>query len=164
MATGSGVSGSKMATGSGNIESFLLSPIVAVRCPAALQDAMLDLSPTLQALAQAGPVELLPQGAGPEVGPEVGPGWVGAPTGTGIHVYICLQDLVDPHSERARLHARTLNLQHRLRALTPRGEDPTSSSPHQRQVCSLRSELALLTLALEALGPPQEEGRPPQDG
>ena len=48
---------------------------------------MLALSPTLQALAQAGPVELLPQGAGPEVGP----GWVGAPAGAGTHVHICLQ-------------------------------------------------------------------------
>ena len=82
-----GVSKPKMATGSGGIEALSLSPIVAVRCPAALQDAMLDLSPTLQALAHAGPVELLPQGAGPEVGP----GWVGAPAGTGIHVHICLQ-------------------------------------------------------------------------
>ena len=48
---------------------------------------MLALSPTLQALAQAGPVELLPQGAGPEVGP----GWVGAPAGAGTHIHICLQ-------------------------------------------------------------------------
>ena len=48
---------------------------------------MLALSPTLQALAQAGPVELLPQGAGPEVGP----GWVEAPAGAGTHVHICLQ-------------------------------------------------------------------------
>lgn len=130
-------------------------PRVAIRCPAALEDAMLALSPTLQALAQAGPVELLPQGAGPEVGP----GWVGAPAGAGTHIHICLQGLVDPHSERSRLHTRILSLQRRLRALTP-GPDPTSSSPHQRQVCSLRSELTLLTLALEALGPPQEEGGP----
>ena len=86
---------------------------------------MLALSLTLQALAQAGPVELLPQGAGPEVGP----GWVGAPAGAGTHVHICLQGLVDPHSERSRLHTRILSLQRRLRALTP-GPDPTSSSPH----------------------------------
>ena len=47
------------------------------------------------------------------------------------------QDLVDPHSERARLQARSLSLQRRLRALTPRGEDPTTSSPRQHQVRAL---------------------------
>ena len=46
------------------------------------------------------------------------------------------QGLVDPHSERSRLHTRILSLQRRLRALTP-GPDPTSSSPHQRQVGAL---------------------------
>ncbi|XP_015706385.1 valine--tRNA ligase, mitochondrial-like [Coturnix japonica] len=116
-------------------------PRVLVQCPAALEAAMLALSPTIQTLSQAATIEICPRGAGQEVRP----GWIRATTGTGTHVYVCVQGLVDPDIERTRLQTQILTLQRRLRALPP---------PQQSQVCSLRSELALLNMALEALGPP----------
>lgn len=60
---------------------------VAVRCVAEVQDSLAVLGPALQALAQVGPLQLLPQGAEPELGP----GWVGAPAGPDTHVYLCLR-------------------------------------------------------------------------
>ncbi|KAK2510607.1 hypothetical protein Q9233_017578 [Columba guinea] len=62
-------------------------PPVAVRCPAPGPDWLSALGPTLQALAGAGSLKLLPPGAEPPMGP----GWVGAPAGNDTHVFIGLQ-------------------------------------------------------------------------
>ncbi|XP_074023573.1 valine--tRNA ligase, mitochondrial, partial [Numenius arquata] len=97
---------------------------VAVCCPTEARDWLTALGPALRALAQAGPLELLPPGAGP------GPGWVGAPAGPRLHLYLCLRGLVDPVAARAQLLARSHGLQRRLQALggapVSEGGTPTS--------------------------------------
>ncbi|XP_069630098.1 valine--tRNA ligase, mitochondrial isoform X3 [Haliaeetus albicilla] len=132
-------------------------PPVAVRCVAEAQDSLAALGPALQALAQVGPLQLLPQGAEPELGP----GWVGAPAGPDTHVYLCLRGLVEPAATQAQLRARSRGLQRRLETLGGT-QGATESPPHpgtQQQVAILRSKLARLAQALEALDPPS----PPKD-
>ncbi|KAM9591800.1 valine--tRNA ligase, mitochondrial isoform 2-T2 [Morphnus guianensis] len=132
-------------------------PPVAVRCAAEAQDSLAALGPALQALAQVGPLQLLPQGAEPDLGP----GWVGAPTGPDTHVYLCLRGLVEPAAAQAQLRARSRGLQRRLETLggtQGSGESPPRPGT-QQQVAILRSELARLAQALEALDPPG----PPED-
>ncbi|KAM6289187.1 LOW QUALITY PROTEIN: valine--tRNA ligase, mitochondrial-like, partial [Aegotheles albertisi] len=123
-------------------------PPVAVQCPAEARDWLEPLGPALQALVRAGPVRLLPPGAEPEL--ELGPDWLGAPAGPGLSVYLGLGGLVDP----AQLRARSQRLRRRLQALggtQASGQDP---APSNTQVATLRSQLAHLDRALEALDPP----------
>uniref|UniRef100_A0A8V5GZV4 Valine--tRNA ligase, mitochondrial n=1 Tax=Melopsittacus undulatus TaxID=13146 RepID=A0A8V5GZV4_MELUD len=129
-------------------------PPVAVQCPAETRDWLEPLGPTLRTLAQAGPLKLLPLGAGPEPGL----GWVKAPAGPDTHVLLCLQGLVEPVAARAQLRSRSLGLQRRLQSL---GEAPEPSAQHQ--VAILRSELARLQQALEALEPLDPPSDPPSD-
>ncbi|XP_074786583.1 valine--tRNA ligase, mitochondrial isoform X2 [Athene noctua] len=133
-------------------------PPVAVQCPAEAQDWLAALGPALQTLAQAGPLQLLPLGAEPELGR----GWVGAPAGPDTRVYLCLQGLVEPAAARAQLR----DLQRRLETLgggtpTSEGGPPTSREgpppSSQPQVAILRSELARLAQALQSLDPPQKD-------
>ncbi|KAK2511286.1 hypothetical protein Q9966_016667 [Columba livia] len=156
-------------------------PPVAVRCPAPGPDWLSALGPTLQALAGAGSLKLLPPGAEPPMGP----GWVGAPAGNDTHVFIGLQGLLDPSAARTQIQTRVLGLQRRLRGIQgtqasggwtqasggwtqasggwtqASGDIPTSSTKHQ-QVAVLRAELARLTQALRALdGDPGVRGGDP---
>ncbi|KAF4799551.1 hypothetical protein TURU_053874 [Turdus rufiventris] len=60
-------------------------PPVLLQCPEPAHDWLELLGPAFQTLSGAGPVELLPPGAEP------GPGWVGAPAGSGNFVHLRIQ-------------------------------------------------------------------------
>lgn len=60
-------------------------PAVLVQCPEPDRDWLEQLGPAFQTLSGAGPVQLLPLGAEP------GPGWAGAPAGSGTFVHLWIQ-------------------------------------------------------------------------
>ncbi|XP_066065479.1 valine--tRNA ligase, mitochondrial-like, partial [Chamaea fasciata] len=104
-------------------------PPVLVQCPEPARDWLEPLGPAFQALSGAGPVQLLPPGAGP------GPGWAGAPAGPGTFVHLRIQGLADPAHLRSRLQ--------RLQTLGA-----------AQQQSKVRAELARLEEALRALETP----------
>ncbi|XP_032940007.1 valine--tRNA ligase, mitochondrial [Catharus ustulatus] len=119
-------------------------PPVLLQCPEPARDWLEPLGPAFQTLSGAGPVELLPPGAEP------GPGWVGAPAGSGNFVHLRIQGLLDPGPARAQLLSRLTNLERRLRSF---GEAQEGSQQHQAAV--LRAELTRLEQALKALESPE---------
>ncbi|KAM3657975.1 LOW QUALITY PROTEIN: valine--tRNA ligase, mitochondrial-like [Ammospiza maritima maritima] len=60
-------------------------PPVLLQCPEPAPDWLEPLGPAFRTLSRAGPVELLPLGAEP------GPGWAGAPAGSGTFVHLRIQ-------------------------------------------------------------------------
>ncbi|XP_041276173.1 valine--tRNA ligase, mitochondrial-like [Onychostruthus taczanowskii] len=60
-------------------------PPVLVQCPDLAHDWLQQLGPAFQTLSGAGPVQLLPPGEEP------GPGWAGAPAGSGSFVHLRIQ-------------------------------------------------------------------------
>lgn len=65
-------------------------PTVLLQCPEPARDWLEPLGPAFRTLSGAGPVRLLPPGAGP------GPGWAGAPAGPGTFVHLRIQVRAGP--------------------------------------------------------------------
>ncbi|XP_048148994.1 valine--tRNA ligase, mitochondrial isoform X2 [Corvus hawaiiensis] len=129
-------------------------PPVLVQCPEPARDWLEPLGPAFRTLSGAGPVRLLPPGAGP------GPGWAGAPAGPGTFVHLQIQGLVEPGAARAQLCARLRSLERRLRSLGGASPNPPGGA-EQHQAAVLRAELARLEQALQALETPGDPLRDP---
>uniref|UniRef100_A0A8C3UIK7 Valine--tRNA ligase, mitochondrial n=1 Tax=Catharus ustulatus TaxID=91951 RepID=A0A8C3UIK7_CATUS len=78
------------ARGGSHVVGVVSSLTVLLQCPEPARDWLEPLGPAFQTLSGAGPVELLPPGAEP------GPGWVGAPAGSGNFVHLRIQVRAGP--------------------------------------------------------------------
>ncbi|XP_064557642.1 valine--tRNA ligase, mitochondrial-like, partial [Zonotrichia leucophrys gambelii] len=104
-------------------------PPVLLQFPEPAPDWLEPLGPAFRTLSGAGSVDLLPLGAEP------GPGWAGAPAGSGTFVHLRIQGLVDPDAARAQQqHQAREELERSLEGLEtpgdPKGTPKNTPGPH----------------------------------